>query len=115
MCRLKVKVRIIGKKNQEFVRFILVPKNIRQRGKFLLTLGYWDTRLNRQIRYVVFNIYKFMYYYRFGATPNKTTLRHIFFYFIRSKPAGDCFYFKDTEVRLLAEAELKNTFNSKKK
>lgn len=115
MCSLKVKIRIVGKKNQEFVRFILVPKNIRQKGKILLTLGYWDTRKNSQIRYVVFNIYKFMYYYRFGATPNKTTLRQIFFYFAKSKPLGDWFYFKDIEVRLLVENEIKKSFNLKKR
>ena len=63
MSRLKIKVRLIGKRNQEFVRFILVPKNIKQGSKYLMTLGYWDKRPNTKTRYVVFNIYKVMYYY----------------------------------------------------
>ena len=58
MCRLKIKVRVVGKKNQEFIRFILVPKNIRQRGKYHVSLGYWDIRQNRQMRYIVLDIYK---------------------------------------------------------
>lgn len=58
MCRLKIKIRVIGKKNQEFVRFQLTPNKTRQRGKYLTTLGYWDTRQNRQTRYIVLNLYK---------------------------------------------------------
>jgi ribosomal protein S16 len=115
MCRLKVKLRIIGKKNQEFVRFILVPKNIRQRGKYLLTLGYWDTRKNNKIRHVVFNIYKFMYYYRFGATANKKALRHIFLYFVKRKLTNNGFYFNDTEIRLFVENDIIRKYNLKKK
>ena len=65
MCRLKIKIRIIGKKNQEFIRFLLMPNKTRQRGKYLTTLGYWDTRQNRQTRFIVLNIYKIMYYYYF--------------------------------------------------
>lgn len=114
MCSLKVKFRIVGKKNQEFMRFILVPKNIRQKGKIFLTLGYWDTRKNSQIKYVVFNIYLFMFYYRFGTTPNKTTLLQIFFYFAKSKSLENWLYFKDIEVRLLVENELKKKFYLKK-
>ena len=115
MCRLKVKVRIIGKKNQEFVRFILVPKNIRQRGKYHATLGYWDTRVNNQTRYVVFNIYGLMTAYRFGALPNKTSLHHIYKYFSRRSFMGGWYYFNDIDVRLFLEDELKQFYKFKQK
>ena len=52
MCRLRVKVRVTGKKNQEFIRFILVPKDRRQRSNYILSFGYWDTRKNSQIRFI---------------------------------------------------------------
>lgn len=110
MCRLKIKVRVIGKKNQEFIRFILVPKNIRQRGKYLTSLGYWDTRQNRQTRYIVLNIYKIMYYYSLGATWNKKTLHYIYNYFVDVQNLNNWFYFNISQLKLLIENEIKNKY-----
>lgn len=110
MCRLKIKIRIVGKKNQEFVRFILVQKKIKERGVYKTNLGYWDIRQNRQMRFVVLNIYKIMYFYSYGATPNKTTLRHIYAYFIDLKHLNNWFYFKEHKLRLLIEHEIKKKY-----
>ena len=107
MCRLKIKVRIIGKKNQEFIRFIMVPKNIRQKGKYKLNLGYWDIRNNKQLRFLVLDIYKIMYYYFYGATANKTAFKNIYYYFIDLKNLNNWFYFKEHNLRLLLENEIK--------
>ena len=55
MCRLKIKIKIIGKKNQTFIRFILVPKNIRQKGKykFVWVIGILEK--------TIFKIFSFKY------------------------------------------------------
>ena len=110
MCRLKIKVRVIGKKNQEFIRFILVPKNIRQKGKYKVSLGHWDIRQNKNLRFLVLDIYKIMFYYAYGATPNKTTLRQIYYYFIDFKNLNNWFYFKEHQFRLLIENEIKKKY-----
>lgn len=110
MCHLKIKVRIIGKKNQEFIRFIILPKNIRQRGKYRETLGYWDTRLNANMRYVVLNIYKILRYYSYGAQANKTTLRKIFYYFIDFTQSKRWLYFDTLNMMLFIENEIKEKY-----
>lgn len=110
MCSLRIKVRIIGKKNQEFIRFILVPKNIRQKGRYKTSLGYRDIRQNRQLRFVVLDIYKIMYYYIYGAKANKTALRQIYYYFIDLKNLNNWFYFKEHHLRLLLENEIKKKY-----
>ncbi len=110
MCRLKIKVRIIGKKNQPFIRFILIPKNIRQRGKYLMTLGYWDVRQNKKIRYIVLNTYKLMYYYYFGATWTKTTLHYIYNFFVNYQKLNNSVYFNYFQLKLLVQDEIKNKY-----
>ena len=110
MCYLNIKVRIIGKKNQEFIRFILVPKKMRQRGLYKATLGYWDTRQNKQMRYIVLDIYKVMYYYAYGAKANKTAFRQIYYYFIDLKNLNNWFYFKENNLRILIENEIKKKY-----
>lgn len=110
MCRLKIKVRVIGKKNQEFIRFILVPKNIRQKGAYKTSLGYWDIRQNNKMRYIVLDIYKIMYYYFYGATANKTALRQIYYYFVDLKNLNNWFYFKEQNLRLFLENEIKKKY-----
>lgn len=107
MSRLRIKIRVIGKKNQEFVRFILMPKTRRQRGKYLKTLGYWDTRQNRQTRFLVLNIQKIMHYYSLGATPNKKILHQIYNYLVDYKKQENWDYFKTDQLRLIAENEIK--------
>jgi len=113
MSRLKIKVRLIGKRNQEFVRFILVPKNIKQGSKYLMTLGYWDKRPNTKTRYIVFNIYKVMYYYSFGLSWNNKILNTIYNYFVDIKNFNNCFYFNESKLRLLVENEIKNKYKFK--
>ena len=114
MSRLKIKVRLIGKRNQEFVRFILVPKNIKQGSKYLMTLGYWDKRPNTKTRYIVFNIYKVMYYYSFGLSWNNKILNTIYNYFVDIKNFNNWFYFNESKLRLLVENEFKNKYKFKK-
>jgi hypothetical protein len=113
MSRLKIKVRLIGKRNQEFVRFILVPKNIKQGSKYLMTLGYWDKRPNTKTRYIVFNIYKVMYYYSFGLSWNNKILNTIYNYFVDIKNFNNWFYFNESKLRLLVENEIKNKYKFK--
>lgn len=110
MCRLKIKIRVIGKKNQTFVRFILVQKKIKERGVYKMALGYWDVRKNRQMRFIVLNIYKIMYFYSYGATPNKKTLQHIYAYFIDLQHLNNWFYFQEHKLRLLIENEIKKKY-----
>tara|TARA_B100000749_G_C18430724_1_gene467825 strand:- start:207 stop:542 length:336 start_codon:yes stop_codon:yes gene_type:complete len=110
MCRLKIKVRVIGKKNQEFIRFILVPKNVRQRGKYNASLGYWDIRQNKQMRYIVLDIYKIMVYYSKGATPNKTVLHQLYYYFVGVHNLNNWFYFKEDQLRLFLDDEIKKKY-----
>lgn len=110
MCRLRIKIRVIGKKNQEFVRFILVPKDIRQRGRYKTTLGYWDTRQNTNLRAVVMNIYKIMYYYSYGATPNKKVLCQIYNYFVDVRNFNNWSYFSLTQTMLFIEDEIKKKY-----
>jgi hypothetical protein len=110
MCSLKIKIRVTGKKNQEFIRFILVPKNVRQKGKYKTSLGNWDIRQNTNLRYIVFNIYKMMLYYAGGATANKTTLHQIYYYFVDLKNLNDWFYFKDNQILLFVENEIKKKY-----
>ena len=114
MASLNVKIRVIGKKNQEFIRFILIPKNIRQKGKYKASLGYWDIRKNTKIRFLVFNIYKLMYYYSLGAKPNKSTLHQIYHYFIDLQNLNNWFYFKEAQTFLLIENEIKKKYLSPK-
>lgn len=110
MCCLKIKIRIIGKKNHGFVRFILIPKKRRQRGKFITTLGYWDIRQNNNIRVIVFDIYLFMRFYSFGAIPTKNTLRQISYFFLDVNSLQSWFYFNDCNLRLLLENEIKKKY-----
>jgi len=78
MCRLKIKIRLTGKRNQKCVRFILVPKDFHQKSNYILSFGYWDLRDGPQYRFIVFNIYKLMYYYMQGATPNILVLTQFY-------------------------------------
>jgi len=61
---------IKGKKNQEFVKFVLVPfKN--KPFKYISSLGYWDTRQNKKTRFLILNIYKLLEMYRYGLILKK--------------------------------------------
>ena len=110
MCRLKLKIRVIGKKNQEFVRCILVPKDIRQKGKYLMTLGYWDTRQNKNIRPITFNIYNVMYYYFLGATWSTKILHYLYYFFVDIHNLRKFVYFEPSQIKLFLENEIKNKY-----
>jgi ribosomal protein S16 len=110
MCRLRIKIRVIGKRNQRFLRFILTPKDIKQRSRYILNLGSWDTRQNKQIRFVIFNIYKIMEYYRYGATMNKRILCLFYYYFLDIQVLNNWEYFKQDQMCLFLENEIKKIY-----
>lgn len=112
MSKLKIKVRVIGSKHQKFVRFILVPKERRQRSKYILSFGYWDLRDTRKPRFVVLNIYKIMDYYRFGATFNRQFVRHFYKYFVDFNNLNSVDYFRQDQIYLFLENEIKKTYLS---
>lgn len=111
MCRLTIKIRIFGKKNQEFVRFILVPQRLKQRSKYISTLGYWDTRQNRQTRYIVLNIYKIMYHYFYGAKATRRALDHIYKYFVDVHNFNNWVYYTYLDFFLMVEDEIKKKYS----
>jgi len=106
MSRLLIKIRIFGKKNHKFIRFILVPHRLSQRSRYLCTLGYWDLRPTPKLRYIVFNIYKFMYYSYRGAKPTRRTLEHLYTYFVDIKNFNNWVYFTYQEFFLSTEHEI---------
>lgn len=110
MCRLKLKIRIIGKKNQSFIRFILVQKNIRQKGKYFETIGYWDVRQNRNIRHMHMNIYKLMTFFFFGATLTKKTLVPVYYFFCDYQRLENAFYFSKSQLKLFVQNEIKTKY-----
>ena len=107
MCRLKLKIRIIGKKNQSFIRFILVEKTIKQKGKYFETLGYWDVRQNINIRVMQMNLYKLMSFNFFGATLTKTTLPYVYYWFCNYQQLESGFYFSNSQLKLFVQNEIK--------
>ena len=110
MCRLKIKMRVIGKRNQRFIRFILTPKDIRQRGKYISSFGSWATRQNKHIRFVILNIYKLMEYYRYGVTMNKRILSLFYHYFLDIQILNNWEYFKQDQMCLFLENEIKKIY-----
>lgn len=106
MSRLLIKVRIFGKKNHKFIRFILVPRRLSQKSRYICTLGYWDLRPTPKIRYVVFNVYKYMQYYLRGAKPTRRTLEHLYNYFVDLKHFNNWAYFTYPELVLIIESEI---------
>jgi hypothetical protein len=72
---------IKGKKNQEFVKFVLVPfKN--KPFKYISSLGDWDTRQNKKTRFLILNIYKLLEMYRYGLILKNNKLYNIIYYFL---------------------------------
>ncbi len=107
MCRLKLKIRIIGKKNQSFIRFIFVQRNIRQKGKYFETAGYWDVRQNIKIKVMQMNIYRIMSLLFFGATLTKKPLHYVYNFFSNYKQLERAFYFRYNQLKLLVQNEIK--------
>lgn len=95
MCRLKLKLKIVGAKFHKFKKLIIIPRNYFINSILKKKIGIWDIRQNKFSRYIVLNIYILMSYYRLGLTPNKKTLNIIYYYFIK-KPFIDfkCYFSK---------------------
>lgn len=85
MCRLKIKLKITGSKHHKFKKIIILPRNFFIRSKFKNKIGFWDTRQNKHTRYISLNIYNIINGYKFGLTPNKSTLNILYYYFIKKK------------------------------
>jgi len=106
---------IKGKKNQEFVKFVLVPKNIRSKtNKYILMLGWWDTRQNKKTRFFILNIYKILECYKYGMTTKSKIINFIYNYFIDLTTLKNWEYFRVDQLYLLIEKELKKKFQFKK-
>ena len=110
MSHLRIKIRVLGNKHQKVIRFLLVPKEQRQRSKYILSFGYWDLRETNRPRLVVLNIYKIMTYYRFGATFKRELLLHFYKYFLDFHDSVD--YFRQEQMYLFLEDEIKKFYLS---
>lgn len=113
MSRLKIRVRLLGKKNQQYVRFILVPSTVSQKGRYITKFGHCDMKRNgNTIRYVVLNIYKIIRFFMLGAKPTSQALDRIFKYFVDCSNAkvNNFFYFDKVNFLLLLESEIKKKY-----
>jgi ribosomal protein S16 len=106
MCYLIFKLRISGKKNQEFAQFILQRKNIRQRGKFFATMGSWDLRRNPQFRVQKLSVVSLLDYCSFGAQLNRTVLNPVYLYFLNTYQKSGWAYSSLAEIMLLLELKI---------
>lgn len=107
MSKLTIKLRVGGKKNQKFTKLILIQSESKARGKFKCKLGFWDTRkqYNNLPRNIVFNIKKFVYYYMYGMSLNKKSLRLIYYYFLAKKPFSQS-YFTNSQIKYYLDCEI---------
>ena len=109
MCRLKIKIKLAGSKRHKFKKIISLPRNLPINGYFHKKLGFWDTRKNYKIRYVVINLYDILYQYKInGLTPNKKVL-YLLYYFFASISIKNHYNYK-----LILENEIRKKYNSKK-
>lgn len=83
MCRLKIKLKITGSKYHKFKQILILPRNFLVKSNFKQKIGFWDTRTNKHIRYITINLYQVLVGYKYGLTPNKTTLNILYYYFIK--------------------------------
>ncbi len=84
MCRLKIKIKLSGSKHHKFKKLVIFPRNFFINSNFKNKIGICDTRVNKNVRYIVINIYTLMSQYKFGLTPNKKSL-NILYYFLGYK------------------------------
>lgn len=91
MCRLKIKIKLSGSKHHKFKKLVILPRNFFINSNFKNKIGICDTRTNKNVRYIIVNIYTLMSQYKFGLTPNKKSLNILYYFFIKSK-------FKDSKV-----------------
>lgn len=107
MSHLTIRVKVFGRKNQEFIRIVLVPKKISKKNRYISVLGYWDTKQNKKMRYIVINIYKIMHIFFFGAKPTKRVFNQLYKYFINESNPN---YFTKLDNLLLIENEIKKKY-----
>jgi len=107
MCRLKLKLKIVGSKHHKFKKLIVIPRNNFINSLFKKKLGIWDSRVNKFSRYIVLNIYSLMTYYRLGLTPNKKTLNIIYYYLIKKVNVDFKCYFSRMNMKRFLENEIK--------
>jgi ribosomal protein S16 len=107
MTKLVVKLRIAGKKNQRFTKLVVTEQDSTARGPFKCKLGFWDTRkqYNHLPRNVVFNIRKFSYYYMYGMTIHKNSLKYIYYYFL-ARGTFSPSYFDSLQIKFYIEREI---------
>lgn len=116
MCRLKVKIKISGSKHHKFKKLIIIPRNYFIRTTFKTKLGFIDTRPNnKNIRYIVINIYTLFKQYQLGLTPNKKSLNFLYYFFIKSKQSDSNAYFSSNQLKFILENEIKQKYNKKSK
>lgn len=111
MSHLKIRVRLTGKKHQQYVRFILVPRTTSQKGSYLTNFGYSDMKPNGNTsRYVILNIYKIIKFCLLGAQPTKQALDRIYKYFVDLQNSKNFFYFKKVTIKRIVENEIKKKY-----
>lgn len=104
MSSLQIKCVLRGQKNQVMKFFESSEGNTQKRGKNTEKFGTWDTRSNKQIRELTFNIKKLMDQYVFGLKPNKNVIEHVYKFFIVED--GIIKYFSESNMRLFIEKDI---------
>lgn len=111
MSHLTIKIRIFGKRNQKFLRFILVPKLRSQKSKYLFTLGYKENFSTPRVRFIVINIYLIMYYYSYGAIATRKVIDYLYKYFLDLNILEKWNYFTDPDLMLIIDNEIKKKYS----
>ena len=111
MSHLTIKIRIFGKRNHKFLRFILVPKLRSQKSRYLLTLGYKENFPTPRVRIIVMNIYLIMYYYSYGAIATRKVIDYLYKYFVDAKTLNKWIYFSYPDFMLIIDNEIKKKYS----
>lgn len=101
MCRLKIKIKLVGSKHHKFKKLIIIPRNYFIKAKFKSKFGIIDTRVNvKHTRYIVLNIYDLLKQYALGLTPNKKSLNFLYYFFVKSRNNNSNTYFSSNQLNL---------------
>lgn len=100
MCRLKIKLKLAGSKHHKFKKLVILPRNFFIHSNFKTKIGFCDTRINKNVRYIVINIYTLISQYKFGLTPNKKSLNILYYFFIKSKSQDSSVYFSINNLNI---------------
>lgn len=109
MCRLETKIKLIGSKKYSFRILINLSRNLPIKGKFRDKLGIWNTQTNIKItRYIVIDIYKFIYLYKnYGLKFNSKTLTILYYFFNSNYQLN---YFSTSNLKLLLHYEINKKY-----